>query len=56
MENNRILQGVLGLLLGYNVVFFAAHIQGEARALAEVLSEVQSLLNIFELVFMRLAG
>ena len=50
MENNRILQGVLGLLLGYNVVFFAAHIQGEARALAEVLSEVQSLLNIFELI------
>ena len=50
MENNRILQGVLGLLLGYNVVFFAAHIRGEARALAKVLSEVQSLLNIFELI------
>ena len=50
MENNRILQGVLGLLLGYNVVFFTAHLQGQARALAEALAEVQSLLNIFELI------
>ena len=50
MENNRILQAVLGLLLGYNVVFFTAHPQGQARALAEALAEVQSLLNIFELI------
>ena len=42
--------GVLGLLLGYNVVFFTAHLKGKARALAEVLAEVQSLLNIFELI------
>ena len=50
MENNRILQGVLGLLLSYNVVFFTAHWQGQARALAEALAEVQPLLNIFELI------
>ena len=49
MEKQPHPQGVLGLLLGYNVVFFTAHLKGK-RALAEVLAEVQSLLNIFELI------
>ena len=50
MENNRVLQVVLGLLLGYNAVFFTAHARGQARVLAAALAEVQSLLNIFELI------
>ena len=44
MENNRVLQVVLGLLLGYNAVFFTAHLQGAKLASSQRRSlEVQSL-------------
>ena len=49
MENNRILQGVLGLLLGYNVVFFAAHIKAR-RVPSPRFCRSAVALNIFELI------
>ncbi|MDA0728581.1 MAG: hypothetical protein O3B70_05700 [Bacteroidetes bacterium] len=50
MSPTRLLTGVLFLLLGYNAAFFFFHVQGDARAWASALSDLQSLLNVMELI------
>lgn len=50
MSPHRILNGVLGALLCYNLTFFVFHLTDQARAWRDALEGVQSLLNIFELI------
>lgn len=50
MSPHRILNGVLGALLCYNIAFFVFHLTDQARAWRDALEGVQSLLNIFELI------
>ena len=50
MAPNRLLDAVLGILLSYNAVFTAAQWMGESRALAAAMSDVQSIVNVLELI------
>lgn len=50
MTPQRILSSVLVLLLGYNAVFFAFHLMDKARTIANTMAEVQSLVNVLELI------
>ena len=50
MGPNRLLAAVLGILLSYNAVFTAAQWMGESRALAAAMSDVQSIVNVLELI------
>ena len=50
MNPERLLSIVLVLLLGYNGVFFAYHLADKARVFADAMNEVQSLLNVVELI------
>lgn len=50
MNPERLLSIVLVLLLGYNGVFFAYHLADQARVFADAMNEVQSLLNVVELI------
>lgn len=50
MGPNRLLDAVLGILLSYNAVFTAAQWMGESRALAAAMSDVQSIVNVLELI------
>jgi hypothetical protein len=50
MSPHRILNGVLGALLCYNIAFFFFHLTEQARVWREALEGVQALLNIFELI------
>tara|TARA_B110000003_G_C16645046_1_gene531677 strand:+ start:358 stop:747 length:390 start_codon:yes stop_codon:yes gene_type:complete len=50
MAPNRLLDAVLGILLTYNAVFTAAQWMGESRALAAAMSDMQSVINVLELL------
>ena len=50
MTPQRILSSVLVLLLGYNAVFFAFHLMDKARTVAHAMADVQSLVNVLELI------
>ena len=50
MNPERLLSIVLVLLLGYNGVFLAYHLADKARVFADAMNEVQSLLNVVELI------
>ena len=50
MTPNRILNGILGVLLAYNASFFVLHLSGQSRLWKDALSDVQALLSIMELI------
>jgi hypothetical protein len=50
MTPQRILNGILGVLLVYNASFFALHLTGQSRLWKDALNDLQSLLSILELI------
>lgn len=50
MTPHRLLNAILALLLTYNGAFFLAHLTDRSRAWRDAMGEVQSVVNIMELI------